>query len=366
MESKDNLLQLNVTRSLTCKIEEWLAFLKNVKKHSAHTAKAYVTDLFLFLQFIASHTGKMPDENMLVALEIKDFRSWLASRVNEHKSTSNARALSALKNFFRFLKKNYNVHNAAIFSVTIKKVNKPLPKALSVEKVMLVISSADIFADDWIAKRNKAILMLLYGVGLRISEALGLELKQIINRSLRKLASGSRVEGAHGTEDRSVFNIHEVSRTGALRQPAAEVEFTERSIAQGAINIIGKGNKESQVYLLPAVLNSVNEYVKNCPHNLESGPLFVGTRGGALNPSAFRAELKKIIRALNLPEYASPHSFRHSFATHLLARGGDIRVIQELLRHESISTTQNYTKVDSSNIISSYNAFHPRGKKSNS
>jgi integrase/recombinase XerC len=313
-ESKDSVLQLNVSSSLIGKVEEWLAFLKNVKKHSSHTVKAYVTDLFLFLQFIAGHTGKMPDENMLAALEIKDFRSWLASRkVDNHKATSNARALSALKNFFRFLKKNYGVHNAAIFSVVIKKVNKPLPKALSVESVMLVINNAGIFSDNWVAKRNKAVLMLLYGVGLRISEALGLELKKML--------------GVHGV-----------------------------------INVIGKGNKESPVYLLPAVIESVNEYIKACPHNLETGPLFVGVRGGPLNPSAFRTELKKIICALNLPNYASPHSFRHSFATHLLAKGGDIRVIQELLRHESISTTQNYTKVDSSNIIKSYNSFHPRVK----
>lgn len=310
-------MNLNITPTLYTKIEEWLAFLKNIKKHSSHTLKAYATDLFLFLQFTHEHTGKKLDEELLTSLEIRDFRSWLASRkLDAHKSTSNARALSALKNFFRFMKKNYGITNSAVFTVTIKKVEKPLPKALSIEKAMLAINSADIVEDEtWIANRNKAILMLLYGAGLRISEALGLTLSQLPK-------------------------------------------------ALEPMNIIGKGNKEAPIYMLPEVLDAIRSYVKSCPHNLEMGALFVGVRGGPLNPSAFRTELKKLVRALNLPEHASPHSFRHSFATHLLASGGDIRVIQELLRHESISTTQNYTKVDSSSLIKSYKNFHPRAKNS--
>ncbi len=306
---------LNITAALYTKIEEWLSFLKNTKKYSAHTLKAYATDLFLFLQFTHEYTGKKLDEELLALLDIRDFRSWLASRsMDSHKSNSNARALSALKNFFKFLKKSYGIVNNAIFTVTIKKVGKPLPKALSIEKAMLVIDSVDTLENEiWVAKRNKAILMLLYGSGLRISEALSLTYTQLPKNS----------------------------------EP---------------MNILGKGNKEAPVYILPEVMESIHSYIKSCPHNLEIGPIFVGVRGGQLNPSAFRTELKKIIRLLNLPEYASPHSFRHSFATHLLAKGGDIRVIQELLRHESISTTQNYTKVDSSNLIKSYSSFHPRAK----
>lgn len=306
---------LNITASLYTKVEEWLAFLKNIKKHSPHTLKAYATDLFFFLEFTHSHTGKKLDEALLISLEIRDFRSWLANRkLHSLKSTSNARALSALKSFFRFIKKNYGTLNNAIFTVAIKKVEKPLPKALSIEKVLLVIESADLTEEkSWVVKRNKAILMLLYGAGLRISEALSLT------------SAGLPTNG----------------------EP---------------MNIIGKGNKEAPVYLLPEVLVAVHNYIKSCPHVLDTGPIFVGVRGGPLNPSAFRTELKKLTRALNLPEHASPHSFRHSFATHLLANGGDIRVIQELLRHESISTTQTYTKVDSSNLIKSYNNFHPRVK----
>ncbi len=316
MASKDNSSnELNLNASLAGKISEWLEFLKNVKKHSKHTLKAYATDLYLFLEFLNTHIDKKLDEEVLISLEIRDFRSWLANRkLDSHKSTSNARALSVLKNFFRFMKRNYGITNSAVFTVAIKKVEKPLPKALSQEKAMLVLGNTDLFGGEtWIAKRNKAILMLLYGAGLRISEALGI--------SLRQMPKGGE-----------------------------------------PLNIIGKGNKEAPVYLLAEVVEAIHEYIKSCPHDLKDGALFVGVRGGELNPSAFRTELKNLVRALGLPDHASPHSFRHSFATHLLAEGGDIRVIQELLRHESISTTQRYTKVDSSHLIESYKSFHPRVK----
>jgi integrase/recombinase XerC len=315
MESKDNTAghELSLNPSFVRKISEWLEYLKGVKKHSKHTLKAYATDFYLFLEFINSYTDKIIDEDLLTSLEIRDFRSWLANRkTSAHKSTSNARALSTLKSFFRFMKKHYGITNDAVFTVTIKKVEKPLPKSLSIQNAMQVITNTDLLSSEtWVAKRNKAVLMLLYGAGLRVSEALSLQFNQIPKNE----------------------------------QP---------------LNIIGKGNKEAPIYLLPEVIESIEVYTSSCPHDLTSGPLFVGVRGGELNPSAFRKELKSLVRTLNLPEHTSPHSFRHSFATHLLAKGGDIRVIQELLRHDSISTTQRYTKVDPSHLIESYKSFHPR------
>lgn len=317
--SKDNPQSLNISDSLNLIIEQWLTTLRDVKKYSTHTIIAYATDFFMFLQFINGHheSGKAIDEHMLCELEIRDFRSWLASRkIKNHKSTSSARALSTIKNFFKYLKRTHKINNDALYAVVIKKVDKPLPKALNIEKTMLVYNNAEtLCVHVWIGNRNRAILMLLYGAGLRISETLNLKLSQIPTKSDQPLI------------------------------------------------ILGKGNKEAPIYILDKTIEAISIYVKACPFDLtDGGRLFRGFRGGQLNPSTYRRELKLLTRSLDLPEHASPHAFRHSFATHLLAEGGDIRVIQELLRHESISTTQRYTKVDASTLIESYKNFHPRSE----
>lgn len=305
---------LNISPSLYSIIELWLSVLKNINKYSTHTIIAYATDFFLFLQFICKHKDFTINEYTLSELEIRDFRSWLAfRRLNNFKSISNARALSTLKNFFKYLKKHHKIINNSIYAIVIKKHEKPLPKALNVENAMLVFNNSDTLSLlEWVGARNKAIMMLLYGAGLRISEALGLQFSQIPHNQNHPLI------------------------------------------------ILGKGNKEAQVYLLEQTIEIIHLYIKICPYDVKTGYLFRGVRGKVLNPSTYRRELKTLIRSLNLPEHSSPHSFRHSFATHLLAEGGDIRVIQELLRHESISTTQRYTKVDATTLINTYIKSHPQ------
>lgn len=305
---------MKVDQELSGFITSWVQYLTSVKKFSKHTLKAYVTDIYYFFEFLSKHHAQIPDVNMLSKLELRDFRSWLAARkADDHKSTSNARALSAVKSLFRFLKKNNIMENTAIWALKIKKIEKPLPKALSIEAVFEIINNTSLLTKEaWVGVRNKAILMLLYGVGLRISEALSLTESQI--------------------------------------PVSSDIPLIIR----------GKGAKESQIFLLSDVIKSLNEYIAICPFDTSSGSIFRGIRGQDLSPCSFRKELKNLRRALNLPEYASPHSLRHSFATHLLSAGGDIRVVQELLRHDSISTTQRYTKIDSSNIVSSYRSFHPK------
>lgn len=307
-------MSINIDSSLGTLVNSWVEYLTSVKKFSPHTLKAYVTDLYYFMGFLSKHKGVAPDLSTLESLELRDFRSWLALRKTEdHKATSNARALSVIKSFFRFLKKNHGFENSSVWAVKIKKVDKPLPKALSIDAVFQIIDNASMLTKEaWLGARNKAILLLLYGVGLRISEALSITENQV------------------------------------PKSP------------ESPMIIKGKGSKESQIFLLPQVIESINQYIDLCPFDTSSGSIFRGLRGQDLSPCSFRKELKNLRRALNLPEHASPHSLRHSFATHLLSAGGDIRVVQELLRHESISTTQRYTKIDSSNILSSYRAFHPK------
>lgn len=293
---------------------QWLFYLQNIKKYSKHTIKSYSADWCYFVDFLYTHKEKIITLEDLATLEISDFRSWLASRYNtQHKSSSNARVLSMLRNFYRFLKKNHNVDNQAIFSVKIAKINKPIPKSVAMELLIKTIDSFPQFRNDWIGIRDKAIFLLLYGAGLRISE---------------------------------VPNLY-----------ASDFKREATSI----LVIGGKGNKEREVPLLKEVKMAVLKYIKACPFDLSMWPLFRGKNGKQLNPDVFRKSMRDIRDYFNLPQHATPHALRHSFATHLLGDGGgDIRVIQELLGHKDISTTQRYTKVDAKNLIKSYDTFHPK------
>ncbi len=305
---------------LTNAIEEWWDWLRHEKRASEHTINSYSTDLNGFLKFAVGHIGYAPGCRDLEGMRAADFRAFLAVRQNQGLSrSSTARTLSALRGFFRFLEKRGLASNAVIYAIRTPKMPKMVPRALTEEDAALVVNTIEGLAPEpWIGKRDKALLAILYGCGLRISEALALSRKQIDD------------------DDRS---------TGTLR-------------------IMGKGGKERIVPILPAVLKVVRLYLEACPHDpgLE-GPLFLGTRGKRLNAAVAQKQVRRARLELGLPDSVTPHAMRHSFATHLLAGGGDLRTIQELLGHASLSTTQRYADVDVARLQSVYELAHPRARR---
>lgn len=298
-------------------ITQWLDWLTHIKRASDHTVTAYRIDLFAFTLFMQHHCGVTISLNTLRQLEIRDFRAWLASRSSrDYSKTSNARALSSIRHFYRYLEREGLIENPAIFLVSIPKLNKPLPRALSSAQAMSAIEmTSEMNEEPWIAKRDEALLMLIYGCGLRISEALSLQVNDVLS-------------------------------------------------AKGSLMITGKGNKQRHVPLLPIVTQTLRDYLRLCPFHADGNrhtSLFLGARGGTLQPAIFQKMLQQVRAQLGLPDSATPHAFRHSYATHLLASGADLRDIQELLGHESLSTTQRYTHVDSKRLLDAYKAAHPHG-----
>lgn len=294
----------------------WIERLRSEKRASPHTLAAYARDADAFVSFLAEHIGGEPDLAALKALRPADFRAWLAARANAGlERTSTARALSALRSLFHHLDRAGLVHNAALGAVKSPKLPRAVPKPLTERETFDLIDNAELdAAEPWIARRNAAVLMLLYGCGLRIAEALSL------------------------------------TRADA---PAGET-----------MTITGKGRKQRMVPVLPAVREAVSAYIASCPHALApEAPLFAGVRGGPLHPRIVQGLIQKLRPLLNLPETATPHALRHSFATHLLAGGGDLRTIQELLGHASLSTTQRYTAVDAKKLLDVYDEAHPRAKR---
>jgi integrase/recombinase XerC len=301
---------------LASAISDWQSWLEDERRASRHTALGYGRDLAGFLDFLREHLGAVPSLAALEALGPADFRAYLAARARDGiERSSSARALSTLRGFFRFLDRRGLAKNAALAAVRTPKLPKSVPKPLSAEDAGLALEHIVELAEvPWIGRRDLAILMLLYGCGLRISEALGL------------------------------------ARAEAPLRP-------------GMLSITGKGRKTRLVPVLPAVSEAVAEYVTFCPHRLPArGPLFIGVRGGPLNPRLVQRQMQRLRALLSLPETATPHALRHSFATHLLAGGGDLRSIQELLGHASLSTTQRYTAVDAERLLAVYDRAHPRAK----
>lgn len=308
---------LPIDAGLKSLIEQWQEWLAHVKRSTDHTITSYETDLFAFIHFMASHRSANITIEELRQLDVPDFRAWLAQRMqNGFSKTSTARALSTMRHVYRYMEREDILENPAIFHVSIPKLNKPLPKALSAEQSMQAIDSIKELQDEpWLAARDTALLILIYGCGLRISEALGLTVDDVIR-------------------------------------------------SQGSLRIKGKGNKERQVPLLPIVTQHITSYLQKSPYHQDGAgdaPLFVGVRGKQLQPATFQKQIRHIRSLLGLPDTATPHAFRHSFATHLLAQGGDLRDIQELLGHESLSTTQRYTHVDSERLLSAYHDAHRHG-----
>ena len=294
----------------------WLGNLKEVRNLSDNTLISYKHDVKSFLEFINTHTGSEVSIKYLNDMKISDFRSFLSYLRNKDiSSTSIARIISSLKSFFNYLLNTNLIESTVVQSLRTPKQKKSLPRPISSELAIETIKHAqDMEKEKWIGMRNKSILMLLYGCGLRISEALNL-------------------------------NFEDINENDYLI-------------------IKGKGNKERMVPLMDYVKNDIENYIHECPKNfMKDDPLFVGKRLDRLSPRIIQYVLEKIRHNLSLPETATPHALRHSFATHLLDSGGDLRTIQELLGHSSLSTTQKYTKVETEKLYDAYSKTHPLAKK---
>jgi integrase/recombinase XerC len=298
-------------------VEDWLAHLSVERQLAANTAEAYARDISQFLAFLAQHLNRLPDMKHLLALQARDVRAFLAARRAEGVgSRSLARSLSALRMFYRFLERRGYGKNDAIRSVSLPKLPHSVPKPLTAPKATALVDGADIASPDaleWILARDTAVLALLYGSGLRISEAL------------------------------------------SLKRGDAPVK------GRDMLRVTGKGSKTRVVPVLPIVREAVARYLALCPLKLGSDdPLFVGARGRQLSPRIIQLRIAGARAVLGLPDTATPHAPRHSFATHLLGAGADLRAIQELLGHASLSTTQGYTEVDRAHLLKAYDKAHPR------
>ena len=295
-------------------IEGWFGHLAHERGQSAKTLEAYERDLRQFLTFLRASRGHAPCLGDLAAIDAKTVRAFLASRRKQGAvSRSLSRTLSALRMFFRWLESQDTLKNRALQQVALPKIPHSVPKPLNVEAAAAVVGSGSDADNDWIAARDVAVMLLLYGAGLRISEALSLTPKD------------APVNG------------------------------------RDVMHIAGKGGKERMVPVLPVISAAIAHYMDLCPFTLEpAGPLFLGARGGPLSPRLIQLAMEKLRLELNLPDTATPHALRHSFATHLLSAGADLRQIQELLGHASLSTTQIYTEVDRDRLLAVYDQAHPR------
>jgi len=286
------------------------------RRCSPHTLDAYGRDLADFLGFLSIHLGRLPDLDGLAQIGASDVRSWLAARGNHGlMRTSLARSMSSLRNFFRYLDRNDLVHNPVATTIKGPRPPRTVPKALGQDEALGTLTvAAQMYDEPWLAARDVALFTLLYGCGLRLGEALALNVKDA---------------------------------------PRAETMV-----------ITGKGRKQRLVPVLPVVRATIADYVEQCPYLADADdPLFVGARGDRLNPGVVQRQMRRMRPLLGLPDSATPHALRHSFATHLLAGGGDLRTIQELLGHASLSTTQRYTSVDAAAMLRVHENAHPRAKK---
>ena len=295
-------------------LERWLAQLTAVRQRSAKTADAYRRDVAGYLGFLALHRGGPMGRQALGDVTLADLRAWMAAeRARGLSSASLARALSAVRAFYAWLDAAEGVDCPAIHVVRTPKVPARLPRPVAEPGARAVLGAVSADAEPWIAARDQAALTLIWGSGLRISEALGLRQRDA---------------------------------------PLAEV-----------IRVTGKGGKQREVPVLPAARQAVEHYRDLCPHaSARNDALFLGARGGPLNARLLQKAMAEARMALGLPASATPHALRHSFATQLLSAGGDLRAIQELLGHASLSTTQVYTQVDESRLMEVYDKAHPKGR----
>ena len=305
---------LPLAQDLGDAVRAWFAHLAHERGATANTLEAYERDLRQFLAWLKGDLGHAPCLADLARLDARRFRAFMAARRRAHlASRSLARSMSALRAFFRWLEAEEIAKNRAVLQVALPKVPHGVPKPLTVQKAADVVDGGPAAALDWIAARDTAVLLLLYGSGLRISEALGVKPKD------------APVNG------------------------------------RDVLRVVGKGGKERLVPVLPVTQAAIVRYIALCPFPLEpDGPLFFGAKGGPLSPRILQLLMQRLRTDLGLPHTATPHALRHSFATHLLSAGADLRQIQELLGHASLSTTQVYTEVDREHLLAVYDQAHPR------
>lgn len=291
-------------------MEEWFDYLKNQRKRSPRTIENYRYDMGHFMAFMQRHTEQDVSLETLKTLTVTDLRSWMGARVKEELAIgSNARALSTLRSFFAFLAQRYNIENPAVKALKSPKKPKRLSRSISVNQAAESrLAVYEIWGEGWMAKRDLALFTLLYAAGLRISEALALN-KSDINGVMLK--------------------------------------------------VVGKGNKERLVPLLEEARTAIKDYTDVRPFPTEPA-LFIGKAGKRLQAGVFQANIRKLRNYLNLPEHVTPHALRHSFATHMLGNGADLRVVQECLGHASLSTTQIYTHINPAQMAKDYQKMFPR------
>lgn len=318
-EGSENLVFPQARRDLAEEARKWLVHLALERRVSPLTIDAYSRDLRQFLRFLTDHLGDRPDLAAVAAVLPADLRAFMARRRSEGvESRSLMRILAGLRSFARHLEREGKGKASAFAAVRSPKLSRSLPKALRADEACDLTRVESRAGDDrapWILARDAAVLGLLYGAGLRISEALGI-----------------------------------------LRRDAP-------CLGQDALTVVGKGGKMRTVPVIAPLGKAIELYLEICPYPLDpKGPLFVGARGGKLSPRIIQLTVERLRGALGLPDSATPHALRHSFATHLLGRGGDLRSIQELLGHASLSTTQIYTAIDSTRLLEAYRSAHPRAR----
>ena len=297
-------------------IDSFTIYLKDIKKYSSNTIVSYRQDLDNFINFYKSYTENEIKKEDLTNIDITTFRAWLSNRkINNISNRSSARALSSLRSFFKYILKYYGIKNESIFVISSPKIPKKLSKAIDEKDIfdMLKVLSDIENGEKWLILRDKALIILIFGCGLRISEALSI-MKTDIDKN------------------------------------------------QSFLKIIGKGSKERIVPILPAVKKAIDEYLSVCPFKIEDS-IFKSVRGLPMSPRMAEKLIEKIRCYLQLPDYLTPHALRHSFATSLLNDGADLRTLQELLGHSSLSTTQLYTKVSLEQIKEVYKSAHPKAQE---
>ncbi|MFT6944522.1 MAG: integrase/recombinase XerC [Yoonia sp.] len=302
-----------ISAALTASLATWLDHQRALAGAAENTIKAYQTDVLGFLGFMTNHCGGLQGLAPIARVTVRDMRAWMAhERGRGVGARSLARSLSAVKSFYRWLAEREGFEPTAILSSRAPKFQRKLPRPLEVQAAADMIDTVELQSTEpWIAARDAAVVTLLYGCGLRISEALSL--------------------------------------TGA-DVPLPEV-----------LRIVGKGGKERIVPVIGPAHDAVATYCKLCPYPIDGQtPIFRAVRGGVLSPRTIQKVMEQARMQLGLPATATPHAMRHSFATHLLAAGGDLRSIQELLGHASLSTTQAYTAVDAAHLMSVYTRAHPK------
>lgn len=313
MVTQFNPLNETTTPKLKKILDDWCDYLSVQRNLSDKTVVSYMEDMKVFFDFLFQYFEKPCDEKLLADLTVTDFRSFLSWRHQNHADRSSvARNMSALKNFFKYMMRQNIIVNNSIMSVRVARPHHTLPHPISANQATEFLETAfKLHKNPWSGWRDKALFTLMYGCGLRISEALSLDVKDVAQIS-------------------------------------------------DILKIKGKGNKERLVPVLPMVQKTLASYLKFHPHPVLDAPLFIGFHGDRLNPGVVQRTVRQIRGIMGLPDTTTPHALRHSFATHLLQNGGDLRSIQELLGHQSLSATQRYTEITTRDMQRVYQKSHPR------